>query len=306
VESQGGTRGIVTVLNTPFSPENDIDEAGLRRHVRYALAAGVSGFLVPAMASEVHALSPDERESLVRVTCEEAAGRAHVIGGVSSPVRGERMAASTRFLELGCAGLLFNATDCTPDELEADLQALSDLGPRFIMLQDWNAEGYGLPLETILHLFDAIPAFTWLKVETQPAGPKYTEVLNATKGGLQVAGGWAVREMLDGLDRGVHAFMPTGLHGTYVRICGLHAAGKRDEALALFQRVLPILTFSNQGLDTSIRFFKRLLHVQGIYATDRCRPPVAAFGARQARIADGLIAQAIALEQEASPHAQGA
>jgi 4-hydroxy-tetrahydrodipicolinate synthase len=46
-------RGIVTVLNTPFTEEDALDLPGLRRNVQGAIRAGVAGFLVPAMASEV-------------------------------------------------------------------------------------------------------------------------------------------------------------------------------------------------------------------------------------------------------------
>ncbi len=35
-------RGIVTVLNTPFTTTNEVDAAALRRHVRVALDAGVA------------------------------------------------------------------------------------------------------------------------------------------------------------------------------------------------------------------------------------------------------------------------
>ncbi len=49
--------GIVTVLNTPFSTKGEIDLPALKRNVNYALVAGVAGFLVPAMASEVYKLS---------------------------------------------------------------------------------------------------------------------------------------------------------------------------------------------------------------------------------------------------------
>ncbi|HPE77054.1 MAG TPA: dihydrodipicolinate synthase family protein, partial [Draconibacterium sp.] len=53
--------GIVTVLNTPFKTDNSIDFSALKRNVTNAISAGVVGFLVPAMASEVYKLSEIER-----------------------------------------------------------------------------------------------------------------------------------------------------------------------------------------------------------------------------------------------------
>jgi len=63
-------------------------------------------------------------------------------------------------------------------------------------------------------------------------------------------------QMIEGLDRGLHAFMPTGMHWTYARIYKLYQDGKRADARVLFNKVLPILAFSNQHLDVSIHFFK--------------------------------------------------
>ena len=52
-------RGIVTVLNTPFDREGTVNCAAIARNVEYAIGAGVEGFLVPAMASEVGRLGDD-------------------------------------------------------------------------------------------------------------------------------------------------------------------------------------------------------------------------------------------------------
>jgi 4-hydroxy-tetrahydrodipicolinate synthase len=129
-----------------------------------------------------------------------------------------------------------------------------------------------------------------------PAGAKYSELLAATAGRLHVSGGWAVMQMIEALDRGVHAFMPTGLHAIYARIYQLHRAGQRQAARDLFEKVLPILAFANQHLDISIHFFKRLLWAQGIYPTTTVRQPSLPFDETHARVAQELIARACALE----------
>ena len=45
--------GIITVLNTPFTADDAIDTEGLRRHVEYALGAGVSGFLCAVITTAI-------------------------------------------------------------------------------------------------------------------------------------------------------------------------------------------------------------------------------------------------------------
>jgi 4-hydroxy-tetrahydrodipicolinate synthase len=288
-------RGIITVLNTPFTGDDHLDLPGLRRNVAAALDAGVAGFLVPAMASEVGKLHEREREALVDTVVQTVAGRAVVIGGASaaSPAESKRHAA--RCIALGCQGVLASIPYTTDAQYTAAVHELAALNPPFLMLQDWDAAGAGVPVPLIAALFDTVPAFRCLKVEVVPAGAKYSAVRQATGGRLHVSGGWAVMQMIEALDRGVDAFMPTGLHPLYTGIFNRYHAGQRDAARALFNRLLPVLAFSNQHLDISIHFFKRLLHRQGLYATPRVRQPILPFDAHHARIADELIDYALQL-----------
>ena len=291
-------RGIVTVLNTPFTEADTIDTGGLARNIRNTLDAGVAGFLVPAMASEVNKLEDKERAQLVGTTLETVQGRVPVIGGASAPDRARRVSLARDLIARGCEGILAQIPFENPEQYAAEVRVLADLGPGFLMLQDWDPSGYGVPVSLIAQLFEEIPAFRCLKIEVVPAGVKYTEVLRATEGRLHVSGGWAVQQMIEGLDRGVHAFMPTAMHGIYCRIYSLYQAGQRDKAQTLFERLLPILAFSNQHLDISIHFFKRLLHVQGVYRTARVREPILPFDETHERIARELIERVIALEAE--------
>jgi 4-hydroxy-tetrahydrodipicolinate synthase len=289
--------GIVTVLNTPFTDDDRLDLAGLARNVRAALEAGVAGFLVPAMAAEVERLAAEERRAMVQAVLEECGGRVPVIGGASAATAAERLARARELSAQGCAGVLVSIPLESEAQVEREARALCALGPGFLMLQDWDARGYGLPVALIARLFEELPRFRALKVEVVPAGVKYSEVLRATGGRLHVSGGWAVTQMIEALDRGVHALMPTGLHEIYVRIDRLYRAGRRDEARRLFDLLLPVLAFSNQHLDLSIRFFKRLLWRQGLYATPRVREPRLAFDAVHERIADELIDRALELSR---------
>jgi len=168
--------------------------------------------------------------------------------------------------------------------------------PETIMLQDWDFSGYGLSDELILELFETVPAFRCLKIETVLAGVKYSRILELTNGKLHVSGGWAVTQMIEGLKRSVHAFMPTGMHWIYTEIFNLFKAVKEEKAIALFNEILPVLTFSNQHLDISIHFFKRLLWKQGIFPTPNVREPILPFDKIHEEIADKHIANIIEIE----------
>jgi len=288
--------GIVTVLNTPFDASGRVDLGALAKHARYALEAGVAGFLYPAIASEVSALSDAERREAVARLVREVDGAVPVIGGAWAAEQAERVEWARELADLGCPGVLVNIAHASDAQYERDVSEIAAACPSWLMIQDWDPIGEGLPLALIQRLFETVPAFRSLKIETVPAGPKYTAVREMTGGRLHVAGGWAVTQMIEGLERGVDAFMPTGLHRAYVRIHQRYRAGDSDGAEALFREVLPILAFSNQHLDISLHFFKRLLKAQGIYPTDSVRAATKPFDAIHARRADALIAEAMALE----------
>lgn len=289
--------GIVTVLNTPFALDGSPDLEGLARHVQYAISAGVNGFLVPAMAAEVSFLTRNERRAIVATVIEACEGKVPVIGGATAP-RQERLGIVDELLKQGCDGILSAIPFTDADSYKREVAELAACGAGYLMIQDWDSSGYGVPVDLIARLAREIPTIRCLKIEVVPAGVKYTQVKEATAGRLQVAGGWAVMHLIDGMDRGVDMFMPTGLHELYVGIVKLYRQGQRDEAIRWFRRLLPILTFSNQHLDVSICFFKRLLFRQGIFKTDSVRVSTRFWDEANRRQADVLIEEALALTAE--------
>lgn len=289
-------KGIVTVLNTPFTNKDTIDLKALKTNVSEALKAGVAGFLVPAMAAEVYKLSDQERLKMIETVLESVSGRVPVIAGAGEADIYKSKKLLRSYLNMGCKNVLFQIPFQTEVQFRRHFMELADLDPDMIMLQDWDASGYGLKDELIYDLFETIEAFRCLKIETVPAGVKYSRILELTEGRLHISGGWAVSQMIEGLQRGVHAFMPTGIHFIYTKIYNLFEAGKHEEAEQLFLQILPALAFSNQHLDISIHFFKRLLFRQGIYTTANVRQPILPFDEIHVEIADKHISKILEIE----------
>ncbi|GAB1483631.1 dihydrodipicolinate synthase family protein [Treponema sp.] len=289
--------GIITVLNTPFTPSDALDIPALQKNIRLAVDAGVKGFLVPAMASEVAKLTESEKKELVIKAVEACDGQAAVIGGTSAASLDDMCRLAESNMKAGCTGILANIPFENESEYTKAVTRINSLRPEFLMLQDWDASGYGLPLPLILSLFREFPSFKCLKIETVPAGAKYSEVLKITEGKLHLSGGWAVTQMLEGLERGVHAFMPTGMHIIDCRIYDLFKRGMKEESRILFERLIPVLAFSNQHLDISIHFFKRLLWKQGVYATSAVRKPILPFDEIHKREADYHINKIMEIEK---------
>ena len=287
--------GIIGVIDTPFTNNNEIDHYSLRRYIHNAISGGVVGFLVPAKAAEVDKLSGNEREGMVATVLEEVAGEVPIIGGASASSQGKCLEYARSLKEAGCDGILVSIPYERRDKFEQNIYEIANLQPGFLMIQDWDFQGYGIPLEVIVDLFNEIECFKCLKVEVVPSGVKYSAVLEATEGRLHVSGGWAGSQMIEALDRGVNAFMPTILLGVYAKIYNLHHSGERERAKKLFYDLLPIIAFSHQHLDISIHFNKRLYFKQRIFSTPLVRDPILTFDREHEKIADEMIEKAITL-----------
>lgn len=295
-------RGIVSVLQTPFDAHGHVDEPSLGRLIQDAISAGVDGFLVPVVASEVSFLSSEERQRIIEFVAEETQRRVPIIVGASA-VDPEKCA------KLALQAEEISATAClvaVPDPLYSDpvaiLSFFEDFATRCrvpLVIQDLQFGGPGMDVATICELRETLPTLVGLKIETVPAGPKYTDVRAALGEDFFIAGGWAVPQMIEALDRGVDAMMPeSAMIRVYKAIDRAYQQGNRDAARGVFERLLPVLAFTNQELLTSIAFFKRLLVRKGIFSHELIRAGEFRWDKFNTRIGDELIEHYLRLEAD--------
>lgn len=289
--------GIVAVPPTPFTEDNRVDVESLRRYARHALARGAVGLLAPAIAGEAEQLSEEERELVVATLVEATAGAGFVIGGATSPEPATRLRLARRYLALGCQGVLAHLRYENEASYAAGVHALGALQPGFLMLQDVDAGAGSLPVALLARLHREVPCFNWVKVETGDRCRKITALRAAAGPSLRL--GTAGPDLIELLDRGADAYLPTLHPETYAGIWRLHRAGQREPAVALYRRLLPALAFMATHQPIQWRFTKALLHAQGLFATTHVRiaaPPLDAY--EEKMIAD-LVR--LALELSATP-----
>ena len=76
-------RGVIPAMLTPLTDDEQVDEAGLRRLVRFLLELGVHGIFTLGSSGEFTALLEDERKEIIRIVVDEVAGQAPVLAGAS-------------------------------------------------------------------------------------------------------------------------------------------------------------------------------------------------------------------------------
>lgn len=270
-------RGIIPVVQTPFTLNMNIDEPSLRRLLSDSISAGATGLLLPVVASEVSELSFDERDLIVDIAVSEIGGSLPIIVGASGNNVSHCRSIATKALQVGAAGYLVAVPSMLYGRAGRDVVAFfKDVSKDFdllpMIIQDFRENDFGLDIDTMKALRDEVPSLAGFKIETLPAGPKFTMIRKAFGDSTFIAGGWSVPQFIEAMDRGIDAMIPEcSMVRVYSHIWKLHQSGKRTDARNLFNQLLPVLAFSNQDLATSITFFKRLLYRKGIFTTDHVR-----------------------------------
>ena len=265
-------KGIIPSLNTPFSKKGSLDHNSLAKLVEHTIKCGCNGMLGLAVAGEGQSLSFKEKVDFIEIVNHTNKKRIPFIVSISDLQNEYSIKLSKLAKKNNALGVCIQIDKNKKIHENLNLlKKISNVGPEIIMIQDLDWNGNGLSQNYILKLFDEIDKFRWLKIETKNAGPKYTKIKKITQNKLNVCGGWAVTQLLDALNRDVDAFIPTGLEYIYVKIYNLYKNGNLHDARNLFYELLPVINFSNQNIDISIKFFKIARVKEKLFSSSYCR-----------------------------------
>jgi 2-keto-3-deoxy-L-arabinonate dehydratase len=275
-------RGVFPVVPTTFTETGELDLASQRRCVDFMIDAGSNGLCILANFSEQFVLSDAEREVLTRSILEHVAGRVPVIVTTthfSSKVCAER---SRRAQEQGAAMVMvmppYHGATLRVGEplIEEFFHRLSDAIGIPIMIQDAPVSGTPLSASFLARMAREIQNVAYFKIETAGAAAKLRELLRL--GGPAVEGPWDGEEgitLLADLDAGATGSMTGGGYPDGMRkIVDAYAAGRRDEAVAAYERWLPLINHENR--QCGLLAAKALMKEGGVIACEAPRHPLAA------------------------------
>src|SRR5437763_870930 len=86
-------QGIFTPNVVPLTADGQINEPELRRYVDWLITSGVHGLYPNGSTGEFTRFSVDERRRIVKIVCEQAAGRVPVLAGAAEANVRETLAA---------------------------------------------------------------------------------------------------------------------------------------------------------------------------------------------------------------------
>ena len=290
-------RGIIPSLHTPFCRDNKVDILSLQKLIDHTIVSGCAGMLVGAVAGENASLSLDEKEIIINACVQHNNNRLPLIVSCSANNQYDRITLSRAAKVAGADWILCQTpNNLNGNELTECFNEIADVGPSNLMIQDLSWTDNGMNDEDILLLFENIKKFKGLKIEVLNSGPKYSRILKATDHKLHLSGGWAIMGMIEALNRGVHAFIPSTMEVIYNQIYNLFIEKKINKARDLFSKILPIVSFTHQHIDIAIKFSKMLRVREEIFITDLCRSHISEFDIYQLEEADIHLEKVISLQ----------
>ena len=269
-------RGIFVIVVTPFTDTFELDEASLRREVRFCIDAGADGLVGPANASEFATLSDDERRRWIEVVIDEAGGRVPVVAATTSGHALPAVALSRFAQDAGADGIMAMPPHVLhPDEAGcfSYYQALSEALTIPICVQNFYPP-LGTPMSTALlaRMCRELKHVRYIKEETLPEPRQIGRTIAAAGDACRgVFGGQGGIYIIDEWRRGAVGNMPAcQVADVHAALWRMLEAGDEPGARMLFNQLLPLLNFERMH---GVAAYKEVLCRRGVFASRASRAP---------------------------------
>jgi dihydrodipicolinate synthase/N-acetylneuraminate lyase len=292
-------KGVFPVAPTTFTEDGALDLASQKRCIDFMIDAGSAGLCILANFSEQFLLSDEEREILTATVLDHVAGRVPVIVTTSHFATAVCVERSRRAQDRGAAMVMtmppyHGATFRAPEEqIHSFFGRLSDALSIPVMIQDAPASGTVLSAAFLARMAREHEQVSYFKIETSGAASKLRELIRL--GGEAVEGPWDGEEaitLLPDLDAGATGAMTGGAYADGIRmIMDPYFAGEREEAVAQYERWLPLINYENR--QAGLLAAKALMKEGGVIACEAPRHPLSCL---RAEVRAGLIETARRLD----------
>jgi 4-hydroxy-tetrahydrodipicolinate synthase len=268
-EAPKGLTGVVPIIPTPFTEDEEIDGLGICNLIDFAVESGIEAVCLPAYASEFYKLSDEEKLYVVKVAVGHAAGRIKIVAQSNNPsLRGAvklaqaNVKAGADVVSLAVPRIFSLPEDSLKEYLGAFLQSIPDTP---VLIQDFNPGGASISVNFIEALMNEHPNFKYLKLEEPLCAPKFEEIIKRTNGNIGLFEGWGGLYMLELIPLGIAGVMPgLGVSDILQKVFDLRKNGEHAKAFSIFEKVMPQIFFSLQNMELFHYAEKELLMARGI------------------------------------------
>ncbi len=289
-------QGIVPIVFVPFDNQGEIDEAGLRRVVRFELEGGADGIGINGFASEAYKLTDQERAQTAEIVADEVAKQVPLVIGIAAGSTEAAVVQMKSFAKLSPAVFMVlpPATfDYTPQSLIEHYVTLANSSDTPIMMQHSpHIAQYShvlLEVEHLAEMANRASGISYFKIEG-PGAPARMRVLKPLiPENVKLFGGVGGISFLEELEVGVAGVIPgVGFNEVFQMAWKAWNAGDKARVYEILTHYQPLVSaVSSKGHEFSLHARKHLCHRAGLIASARVRNPTVA--ATKAEI--GLIFQ---------------
>jgi len=261
MEQNTRPHGVFPMLYAFFDERGALDRRAFRQQIEAVVASGAHGVAVLGLMTEVGALSPAERRTIVDWAVEDIAGRAPLMATIAGPSVGETIALA-RAAEAAGADMLIVQPPLGAKPNEKDLADYFAAVMRATALPTGiqNAPEYlgvGLGAEAVAALASAHDNFTLMKAEGAVAVVK--PFIDRVGSDIAIFNGRGGLELPDNLRAGAAGIVPApDCADVQAAIYAAWRAGEEQRMDALYERILPYVVFAMQTLTVAIVFGKRM------------------------------------------------
>lgn len=160
-------KGVYSAVATPFTSDEQVDEAELRRLVDRTIDAGIHGLVPCGSTGEFSTLSRQERECVLELIVEQTAGRVPVVPQTGATSTAEAIALSKHAESLGAAAIMLVAPYYEPFSIEETKAYYKDVaGSVSIPVMAYNlpaATGVNLTPQILGELITEVPNIKYVK-----------------------------------------------------------------------------------------------------------------------------------------------
>jgi 2-keto-3-deoxy-L-arabinonate dehydratase len=262
-------KGIIPIIQMPFTSDGEIDEASLRSEVSWAIKVGVDG-IGTANASETSLLSEEERAKVARIIVDEANSKVPVT--ICTGHQGLQVAArlSRQAQDIGAdAVIVMPFIQTSVGNYERYYRVVAEAIDVPVMIQD---AAYPLPVSLMAKLNKEYDHVCYVKEETQDALEKGRDIMKVIGDRMAVLGGSGGNYIIEEFLSGVKGWMPgTSLVDRFVHLYEKLVEGDLSGARAtLYSGCLPLANMHSVSRKF-ISVEKAVMKARGIIATTYCR-----------------------------------
>lgn len=239
-------RGTGTALVTPFTADGDLDATALRRLIDFQITNGVNALIILGTTGENPTVTDAERQRIVELSLEAAAGRVPVVIGTGSNDTRATIDYARRAEAAGADGqLVVGPFYNKPSQrgFIAHVEAIADATSLPIVLYNVPGRtGFNIAPETTLQLAHTVDTVVGVK-EASGSIPQITDVLSSRPEGFAVYAGddeLALPVCLLGGD-GVVSVISNALPDTFSELIRRAMNLETDAARRLHLRMLPAM-----------------------------------------------------------------